>query len=547
MNLWYGWSMCQKKTPLFNNSLPIHRKIYDIANMMVYKKHLYITSLNPRAELVRIKTDLLGYINIDNEIQTNDTKWGDVKREWIPPKPSQICDVSKLTRTTKYEHTVKKWFEHKRKELDDDDIKAIIKHGGLLDGEGGCGKSQTLGKIKEALPQNSYITGAFTHIASENVEGDTLHSICGIDVKTKKIDYKLIKSYKQQGVTHLIIDEISMIPSWIWNILAHIKREHGFIIIGAGDWGQLPAVKEDHIDFENSWIVKYVFDYHLYMLIHVWRTEDKNLLKDTRAIRNGNTIDYSTYTAQEYPTALCHSNDAVDAINKKWNEYHAKQHIKTQIVNGFDNTKFILYKGLKMLSYKTHGQRLFKNSQQYILEAWSDSTLTLKQTQGKNAGRIINIDITYSVSFKPGYAMTIHKSQGQTIRENYSIYEYEHMTQKMLYVAMTRATKKKHINFCKIDDYKHHTGHIYSYEYNGMYYVGSTNNLKKRKEEHKEGLKAGYTKFKKAIKEYGFNNFNYKVLETIKYSNIRELWRLEDEYITKYNSIDNGFNHRKNL
>ena len=110
---------------------------------------------------------------------------------------------------------------------------------------------------------------------------------------------------------------------------------------------------------------------------------------------------------------------------------------------------------------------------------------------------------------------------------------------------MTRATKKKHINFCKIDDYKHHTGHIYSYEYNGMYYVGSTNNLKKRKEEHKEGLKAGYTKFKKAIKEYGFNNFNYKVLETIKYSNIRELWRLEDEYIIKHNSIDNGFNHRK--
>ena len=41
--------------------------------------------------------------------------------------------------------------------------------------------------------------------------------------------------------------------------------------------------------------------------------------------------------------------------------------------------------------------------------------------------------------------------------------------------------------------------------------------------------------------------FNYKVLETIKYSNIRELWRLEDEYIIKHNSIDNGFNSRKNL
>ena len=84
----------------------------------------------------------------------------------------------------------------------------------------------------------------------------TLHSICGIDVKTKQIDYKLIRSYIKQGVTHLIIDEISMIPSWIWNILAHMKHEYGFIVIGAGDWGQLPAVGEDHIDFENSWIVK---------------------------------------------------------------------------------------------------------------------------------------------------------------------------------------------------------------------------------------------------------------------------------------------------
>ena len=200
-----------------------------------------------------------------------------------------------------------------------------------------------------------------------------------------------------------------------------------------------------------------------------------------------------------------------------------------------------------MLSYKTHGQRLFKNSQQFILEEWTDNTLTLKQTKGKQTGRIINIDIKYSVSFKPGYAMTIHKSQGQTIRENYSIYEYKDMKQKMLYVAMTRATKKTHINFCKIDDYKPHTGHIYSYEYNGMYYVGSTNNLKKRKEEHREGLKGGNTKFQKAIKIFGFDKFNYKVEETITYSNICELWRLEDTYITKYNSIENGYNYRFNI
>ena len=65
-------------------------------------------------------------------------------------------------------------------------FKSIITYGGLLDGEGGTGKSTTIDKIKNALPASSFITGAFTHIASENVDGDTLHSVCGIDVEINK-------------------------------------------------------------------------------------------------------------------------------------------------------------------------------------------------------------------------------------------------------------------------------------------------------------------------------------------------------------------------
>jgi hypothetical protein len=42
-------------------------------------------SLNPHAQLVRVKTDLFGYINITNEIETDDYTWGEVKREWDPP------------------------------------------------------------------------------------------------------------------------------------------------------------------------------------------------------------------------------------------------------------------------------------------------------------------------------------------------------------------------------------------------------------------------------------------------------------------------------
>ena len=53
------------------------------------------------------------------------------------------------------------------------------------------------------------------------------------------------------------------------------------------------------------------------------------------------------------------------------------------------------------------------------------------------------------------------------------------------------------------------------------------------------GLKTGDTKLKKAFTEYGYNNFVYSVLETIRYNNIKELYELEDKYIERYNSIEN--------
>ena len=72
---------------------------------------------------------------------------------------------------------------------------------------------------------------------------------------------------------------------------------------------------------------------------------------------------------------------------------------------------------------------------------------------------------------------------------------------------------------------------MYSYVYKGKRYIGSTTNLNKRKEEHMLGLKTGYTKLKKAFTEYGYNNFVYSVLETIRYNNIKELWECEDKLI----------------
>ncbi len=45
------------------------------------------------------------------------------------------------------------------------------------------------------------------------------------------------------------------------------------------------------------------------------------------------------------------------------------------------------------------------------------------------------------------------------------------------------------------------------------------------------GVKTGFTKLKKAFTEYGYINFTFTVLATIRYNTIKELYALEDKYI----------------
>ena len=56
----------------YGNTLPIHRKIYDIANMEMYELCLEVRALNPKAQLVGIKTDCLVFTKIRKDIKLSD-------------------------------------------------------------------------------------------------------------------------------------------------------------------------------------------------------------------------------------------------------------------------------------------------------------------------------------------------------------------------------------------------------------------------------------------------------------------------------------------
>lgn len=91
------------------------------------------------------------------------------------------------------------------------------------------------------------------------------------------------------------------------------------------------------------------------------------------------------------------------------------------------------------------------------------------------------------------------------------------------------------------------TGVIYKYTSpSGKHYIGQTVRETKRKSEHKRETSKTQTKFGKAIRKYGYENFQYEVLfklnsnDKIKLKVILDI--MEKYLIHKFDSFNNGYN-----
>lgn len=91
------------------------------------------------------------------------------------------------------------------------------------------------------------------------------------------------------------------------------------------------------------------------------------------------------------------------------------------------------------------------------------------------------------------------------------------------------------------------TGVIYKYTSpSGKHYIGQTVRETKRKSEHKRETSKTQTKFGKAIRKYGYENFQYEILFKINSNNknrIKIILDIMEKYlINKYDSFHNGYN-----
>ena len=84
------------------------------------------------------------------------------------------------------------------------------------------------------------------------------------------------------------------------------------------------------------------------------------------------------------------------------------------------------------------------NQERYIIKKVDIQAKELNIKNDRNE-IVIGAD-DFQKLFRIGYAFTTHSSQGMSIDKPYTIHEFNRMSKKLKYVALSRSTKHEYIN-----------------------------------------------------------------------------------------------------
>lgn len=299
----------------------------------------------------------------------------------------------------------------------------------LIIGRAGTGKSYI---INEFSKNNKTIRLAYTNKAANNINGTTLHKFFKLDNNDGINMQKSIKDVKA-----IFIDEISMIPSYIWSLIIDLKNQCNVPIILVGDDRQLPPINE--LSHFNNPSIKWLTDFYKVELIEMQRYDSS--LWDY--LENPYQLQESLFDSTAMH--ICYTNKCVDRINSLMNWIHVPN--PTIIIDDIR-----LKKGVPIISlHNTRPKRndmgymhLIKN-EHYIIDDITNTHIFVKSSSYIEPIAIDN----FTKLFTLGYAMTTHKMQGSTVYGSLQIHEIDiNSDRRLFYTAYSRATKLNNITYC---------------------------------------------------------------------------------------------------
>jgi len=420
-----------KKTTkqLLQNNLPMYIQILDWANMLMSK---YILELGGFDNLLYRKTD--AFIMKDVGIQPNFSDEIGGYKENPPP----IFMKTTTSRNVSYKYSPLKW-AIKKDIKTSDDFEKINEHlqtkSLMISARAGTGKSYVINKVNE---MNKCVKLAFTNKASLNIGGETIHKFLGID-DNHKCSLMFVLN-KLKNIDIVIIDEISMIDKFLWKILYEIKYMTGIRFLLCGDYRQLPPV-EDNTDYFNHTSIMFICDEYRCELQYFEKCRYNKAL-----------YDFLEDVWEERSTSITVGNvkkgSHICFTNKKRKEINALYNTKGELIK-YTGTPNKYNEDIRILE----GVPLVCLVANKKLEMVKNELVTITKVEGENIyfGEKFILKNDIHKHFMLGYAMTIHKSQGQTIDGILNIHEVKEILQdkRMFYTAVSRATSLENVNYVK--------------------------------------------------------------------------------------------------
>lgn len=453
------------------NYQPIYTQLIHLSWVYLHRLYKRIEMAGTNVKLIALKTDCVIFES-DSKIElpcgdrVGDIQTVDVKKLKFKANRDQHDKQYILGKVTERIERVAQTMsiptrsEGIELEVEDEmDTYAIVEQilaldsGCFITGRAGTGKSHISKAILEKLG-NAIRSMAFTNNASRIVNGETFHSTFFLKVGD---DIRNAKFHKVKNCKYLLVDEISLLPSYLYNLLYLCKKRYGTKIIIVGDFDQLPPVEErTGLDYRNSEILKYLTDGNSVVLRQNKRcdVDGERMWELCSDILDRNVdvatlfpIDMSEPLPEE--NHIAYTNKACRLINKKCAKVFSFLQDKLKLPSrkrksGKRIHGYTICTGMPMYSTTNSRKFGFRNNEQFHVMGWNDNYVVLKKPDESEIAFPIEL---MTRNFVQGFCSTCHRTQGRTLRGKLRIWEFENkfVTKNWLYTAITRTTNPNDI------------------------------------------------------------------------------------------------------